>query len=291
MVRSISGRLEEMTGRDFDTDPSTPGALRGATADTDPTGGAAEARKPNTDPGLGPKAPPLPPMPPAPPRPAGKQDSVEMLLDGMNAPQPERQKTTPQSAGEAAASYHAEHPVHPARTSPDEEPKVIVERPPLVPTVKVQREQVQAIIEAADEMRRAAEAEAAAKTPVPVTMGPKVLIAAVAGLVVVLVIFLLARGKGEEATSTPGAASATATATATATAMATTTTTAIATATAMATGTPIPSADTVGEAPEAPVPTVHVPVTALPTARPPRPKPAPASTGTGNVGEFKTTFH
>ncbi len=269
-----------MTSRNFDTDPSTPGALRGATADTDPAGAPVEARKPNTDPGLGPGGPPPPPVPP---RPAGKQDSVEMLLDGMNAPQPERQKTTPQSSGEAAAAYHAEHPVHPARTSPDEEPKVIVERPPLVPTVKVQREQVQAIIEAADEMRRAAEAEAAAKAQVPVSMGPRVLIAAVAGLVVVLVIFLLARGKTEETPSATGAASATATATAMATATATTT------ATAMATGEPMPSADTVGDTPAAPVPTVHVAVTALPTAKPPRPKPAP--TATSDVGEFKTTFH
>lgn len=275
-----------MTGRDFDTDPSTPGAIRDATADTDPAGGAAEARKPNTDPGLGPAGPPLPP------RPAGRQDSVEMLLDGMSAPQPERQKMTPQSAGEAAAAYHAEHPVHPARTSPDEEPKVIVERPPLVPTVRVQREQVKAIIEAADEMRRAREAADAAQAPVPVSMGPRVLIAAVAGLVVVLVIFLLARGSGAGAGKETRATTVTPTGgpTATATETATVIATGPATATAPASPTTaVPMADTTEEPPPPPVVTAHVPVTALPTARPPRPKPAP--TATGDLGEFKPTFH
>lgn len=280
-----------MTGRDFDTDPSTPGALRGATADTDPVGGAAEARKANTDPGVGPPGPPLPRAPGAalgqarPPVPPGRLDSVEMLLDGMNnSPQPERQKMTPQSAGEAAAAYHAEHPVHPARTSPDEEPKVIVERPPLVPTVKVQRDQVQAIIEQADAMRRAAEAEEAANTPVPVAMGPRVLIAAVAGLVVVLVIFLVARRgagtEGENPVATP-----TTTPTSTSTPIPTN----------AASSTPIPVADTTEEPAAAPPPTVHVPISALPAAPPTAPattaKPRPRPTSTSDLGEFKTTFH
>jgi hypothetical protein len=286
-----------MTGRNFDTDPSTPGAIHGTTGDTDPAG-AAELKRPNTDPGLGPAGPPgapaaLRPLPVRVP-PVGKQDSVEMLLDNMSEPQPERQKTTPRSAGEAAASYHAEHPVHPARTEPDEEPKVIVERPPLAPTVRVQRGGVQAMIEQADAMRRAAEAEAeaeaeaAAQAPVPVTMGPRVLIAAVAGLVVVLVIFVVARGIGA---GTARGVAATATATTAATAAATATATATATAAAT-----IPVGDTTGA--PAPPATVHVPVTALPTAPPTapaataKPRPRPASTGTsGDLGEFKPTFH
>jgi hypothetical protein len=192
--------------------------------------------------------------------PVRKQDSVEMLLDGMSAPQPERQKMTPQSAGEAAASYHAQHPVHAARTSPDEEPKVIVERPTLAPTVRV------------DAARRAREAEGA-EAQVPVTMGPRVLIAAVAGLVVVLVIFMVARGMGAGAESGTARGAATATATA------------------------IPVADTT-EAPAAvpPSPTAHVPITALPVAPATAPaataKPKPRATATsGDLGEFKTTFH
>jgi hypothetical protein len=291
-----------MTGRNFDTDPSTPGAIRGGTADTDPVGASAEARKPNTDPGLGPAGPPAA-MGPSPVRvpPVGKQDSVEMLLDGMSAPQPERQKLTPQSAGEAAASYHAEHPVHPARTSPDEEPKVIVERPPLAPTVRVQREKLQAIIEQADAARRAKEAEAAEQAGVPVSMGPKVLIAAVAGLVVVLVIFVLARNKIAGMDSgTAGGAGATATATATTAAATTGTATAAATVsgavTATAMSTAIPVADTTAQPAAPPPPTAHVPVSALPAApatgpaATAKPKPRPTATS-GDLGEFKTTFH
>ncbi len=282
-----------MTGRNFDTDPSTPGALRGAAADTDPAGGPAEAKKASTDPGVGPPGPALPRTAGAlrpPPVPPGSLNSVEMLLDGMNSPQPERQKLTPQSAGEAAAAYHAEHPVHPARTSPDEEPKVIVERPPLVPTVKVQREQVQAIIEQADAMRRAAEdEEAAAQATVPVSMGPRVLIAAVAGLVVVLLIFLVARGKSG---GTQGATTMT---TATATATATSNPTPTPTPTNAASSVPIPVAETTEEPTAAPPPTAHVPISALPAAPPTAPattgKPRPRPTSSSDLGEFKTTFH
>jgi hypothetical protein len=283
-----------MTGRNFDTDPSSPGAIRGGTADTDPVGAAAEARQPNTDPGLGPAAPPLPraaPPPVRPAGPAGRQDSVELLLEAMNSPQPERQKMTPQSAGEAAASYHAEHPVHPARTSPDEEPKVIVERPLLAPTVRVDRQKLQGVIEAADAKRRAeeAEAEAAAQERVPVSMGPRVLIAAVAGLVVVLGIFVLAR---RVIGGTAGGATATATATATTAATATASATATATATVAASGTStgIPVSDTTATA-AAPPPTAHVPISALPAApATAKPKPRPTATS-GDLGEFKPTFH
>jgi hypothetical protein len=297
-----------MTGRNFDTDPSTPGAMR-STADTDPIGASAEAGKPNTDPGLGPAGPPqAPPLPGAAGhgqgqgqgqvRPAvrvpgvGKQDSVEMLLDGMSAPQPERLKMTPQSAGEAAASYHAEHPVHPARTSPDEEPKVIVERPPLAPTVRVQREKLQAMIEQADALRRAREAEEAdAREPVPVSMGPRVLIAAVAGLVVVLGIFVVARVMLRAGSGTTAATTATAPVPATATATSTATAGGAATATAA-----IPVADTTTDQPVAPPPpTAHVPISALPTApaatAKPKPRPVSSSTSGSDVGEFKTTFH
>jgi hypothetical protein len=63
--------------------------------------------------------------------PSSTKDSVELLLEGMAGPRPERRKTTAQSDGEASASYHAEHGVHRARTSEPAPPKVVVERPAL----------------------------------------------------------------------------------------------------------------------------------------------------------------
>jgi len=54
------------------------------------------------------------------------KDSVELLLDGMAGPRPERRKTTPQSDGEASASYHARHGVHAAHASQQPGPKVVV---------------------------------------------------------------------------------------------------------------------------------------------------------------------
>jgi hypothetical protein len=148
-----------------DTDPSSPGALRPnsqgnitvAQALADPASG-----QPTTDPGLGPAVGPpsasnrrpmgvtvpapsirpkpgpnaiTPPeiRPVAPPgsvRPPGAKDSVELLLEGMAGPRPERRKTTtPQSDGEPSAAYHAEHGVPRARTSEPAGPKVVVERP------------------------------------------------------------------------------------------------------------------------------------------------------------------
>ena len=56
------------------------------------------------------------------------KDSVELLLDGMTGQRPERRRTTPQSAGEASASYHAKHGVHPPHTLAEPGPKVVVER-------------------------------------------------------------------------------------------------------------------------------------------------------------------
>ena len=150
-----------------DTDPSSPGALRpsqpsgraaaAARALSEPRPG-----QPTTDPGLGPTVgasscvrPPAdvrhraravasetrgpnaitppemsPIAPPAGrPRPSSIKDSVELLLEGMAGPRPERRKTTPQSDGEASAAYHAEHGVRRARTSEPAPPKVVVERP------------------------------------------------------------------------------------------------------------------------------------------------------------------
>jgi hypothetical protein len=58
------------------------------------------------------------------------KDSVELLLDGMGGPRPERRKTTPQSDGEASAAYHAQHGLHRAHALGAPGPKVVVERAP-----------------------------------------------------------------------------------------------------------------------------------------------------------------
>src|ERR1700722_13562066 len=144
-----------------DTDPSSPSALRPL---SQPAGAASAAHalpdppaaQPTTDPGLGPASAPAPasarrpmavtvPAPSVRPRspdaitppeltpiaapvtatPPPTKDSVELLLEGMAGPRPDRRKTTPQSDGEASAAYHAEHRVRRARTSEPAGPKVV----------------------------------------------------------------------------------------------------------------------------------------------------------------------
>src|SRR5258708_15302104 len=151
---------DSMTMSDKDTDPSTPQAMRppeGVAEAASPASasGSARLRECTTDPGLGPgsgrvsSAPPrgivVPPPTPRSPPGAGspsadadawapslpKKDSVELLLDGMTGPRPDRTKTMPQSDGEAAAAYHAQHGLHAAGTARDGGPKVLVERWPL----------------------------------------------------------------------------------------------------------------------------------------------------------------
>src|SRR5580704_11933725 len=142
-----------------DTDPLGAGVIQ--RADTEPQPAAA---KPviSTDPGIGPASrppapaaviPSAPPPPPAaasspaarapssvrPARPARPTDSVDVLLEGMTGPQPERINTTPQTDGQASASYHAEHAVRPAHTDPEAEPKVVVEPRRLPPTMRIDR--------------------------------------------------------------------------------------------------------------------------------------------------------
>ena len=184
-----------MTSKDQDTDPSTPGAMRGL-APTDPTptpiGASAHV---STDPGVGPpsvpsmavtmpmhrpvRTPPMGIVVPASSPVKPRKDSVELLLDGMQGPQPERPKTMPQTDGQSSASYHAEHMVRPARTSPDEEPKVVVERPLQAPTTRIDRGKLQGVIEAADARRRAMEEATAV---LPQQIAPRVVVAIVSRL-------------------------------------------------------------------------------------------------------------
>jgi hypothetical protein len=229
-----------------------------------------------------------------------RKDSVELLLDGMQGPQPERPKQMPATDGQSSASYHAEHGVRPARTSPDEEPKVVVERAPQAPTTRIDRAKVQAVIEAAEARQRALNATA----DVPHQIGPRVIVAIVAGLVVVLGLFVVAKlMMGDPTTATasaspamaPAPPSATATATGSATGTATATATATATGPATATASApasAPSAETASTdtAPSRPVATGWPPASAAKPAKAPRA--APGSTaGSSDIGEFKTTLH
>jgi hypothetical protein len=300
-----------------DTDPSSPEAIRGQ-ASTEPAAppGAPQV---STDPGIGPPSrPPIPAtfmqtqrMLPVPARPLNivvpassavqpKKDSVELLLDGMAGPQLDRPKTTPQSDGQAAASYHAQHGVRPAHTSPDLEPKVVVERPALPKTMKVDRAVVQQAIEMADARRRAQDATVVA----PQRVAPRVIVAIVAGLVVVLGLFVVARlivmrsGTTAATPTRPAVVTVVATATATAPATASAVATAAAPAPASETAAAPASATASGtaSASAAPIASAPAPASSVPWWARPKTKPttggAPAGTATGSdLGEFKTTFH
>jgi hypothetical protein len=185
-----------MTIHDQDTDPSTPGARQ-------PSASRASRATP-TDPGVGPPSKVVDGKPtgvvvPSPGRggfegravtvfasATRKKDSVELLLEGIAGPRPDRVKTMPRTAGEAAAAYHAEHAVHAAHTSPDDEPKVMVERSPFDPRDRT------------DPSRRSlplAEVPAGWGAADPTHVPPKslvlrVVLAALAGLLVVVGIFV-----------------------------------------------------------------------------------------------------
>jgi hypothetical protein len=182
-----------------DTDPSSPGALR------TPSG-----RHPRTDPGLGPnESDPPPPAParrssgvvvpapsmrsasgpsavtppemaPVPPRPLTAKDSVELLLEGMSGPRPDRRKTKSQSDGDASAAYHAEHGVRRARMGSEPGPKVLVERPPFLGAVSDERP-----------ARRIPSSREALSTFVPAkVLRRRVLVAVAAGAIIVLFLFM-----------------------------------------------------------------------------------------------------
>jgi len=271
---------------DKDTDPSTPRALRSndalADAETPPEGTPS---RPTTDPGLGsppssrptgarpppitvppPSVRPAPgaaavlPFEPVPPR----KDSVELLLEGMTEPRLDRTRTTPQSDGEAAAAYHAEHRVRPARppSGPSDDAKVLVDR----------------ATGGAAADRRARQLAAEAPTYVsPRRPARQVAAAAAFGAVVACATFF-----GVQRSSRPRATRA---------ALAAPAALATAVAPAMPTAPPAPAA----VAPDAAVQgtaSASAPAAAAATPkRKARPSPrATSTTGTDALGEFKTTF-
>jgi hypothetical protein len=317
-----------MSIHDQDTDPSSPSALRGLVA-TDPTPnpathvstdpglgpgsavpGAAPAVGGVPQPGAGPGASPLPPQAtqrrvPTPPQPLGiivpatstvtpKKDSVELLLDGMQGPQLERPKTTPQTDGESHAAYHAQHLVHPSQAGPSDEPKVVVERPVLAATTRIDRAKVAAVIAEHDAQRRSNDSTVV----LPQQVAPRIVVAVVAGLIVVIGIFFVVKvivaRSAADANARRGATAPLPTVTA---------------ATPAATPT-IPAAATTPSLPEATAPTPSAaaalpPASAAtsPAAAAPRGTTAPfpwptapaasrprAGKPSSDVGEFKTTF-
>ncbi len=214
--KSIDWDFQHMVIKDNDTDPSTPSARRASEAPPalikGPNHNVAPdpaAPRPGTDPGVGdpPSQPgvapkrslgvvvpapgilltPLPPAAATPDPPAGtpKKDSVELLLEGMGEQRLDRPKTTPQSDGEASATYHTEHTVHPSEHPPPEDPaKVLLDRP-LTPTAIQPRRSLRAPPSGSNNR----EAAATILTPSPV--GRRVLVAAMAGIMVVVAFFLV----------------------------------------------------------------------------------------------------
>jgi Meckel syndrome type 1 protein len=134
-----------------------------------------------------------------------KKDSVELLLEGMAGPSLDRTKTTPQTDGQAAAAYHAQHGVRPARTSPDSEPKVVVEKMPLNATMRVDRSRIHEIPGVPGATPRALEPTAVT----PPSMAPRIAVAIFSALAVVIAMFaviFVARRSGASGAATRPAA-------------------------------------------------------------------------------------
>jgi DNA polymerase-3 subunit gamma/tau len=216
-----------------------------------------------------------------------KKDSVELLLEGMPLEQPPPPpRTMPQTAGQASAAYHAEHAVRPAHTSPDDMPKVVVERPPQRATVRLDRSKLQAVLDQAEADKAAQAAALAAQEQQAASMplSLRIAIAVVAGLAVVLGIFLIARPSAEgRATVQPPPPVALPAAVAPAPSAV------AAQPAATASTLPPVSTDSAASMPTAPPPVAASPGS---SARPrPRPAGATAPGGSSDLGEFRPTFH
>jgi hypothetical protein len=217
------------------------------------------------------------------------KDSVELLLEGMTGPRPERRKTTPQSDGEASAAYHAEHGLRPARSSSEPGPKVVVERP--VPTAAPSRPRPVTTVPGGARFAGAGSREALSTFVPGRVLRRRVAMAVLAGVLIVFLSFMALRLSEDRGTAAPAAPSApVATA---AVPPATTTSVAVAPAEPVASTQPEPPAT--AAAPTAPA-----------TAEAPSTEPGPAirasGSGTtrhhhgagdgpsGDLGEFKAKF-
>jgi hypothetical protein len=137
---------------------------------------------------------------PAPtPTPIGPQDSVDMLLGDLHEVRPAPVKTTPASKGSAAAQYSAAHGLHRGQLTPAPEAKVIVERAPLPPTMKIDRVKVaEARKQVKQAMRQAGMPVDTTVPPPKSTLGRNLVIALGAGVVVVTVLIIAARMWGQK---------------------------------------------------------------------------------------------
>lgn len=197
------------------------------------------------------------------------KDSVELLLEGMGGPRPDRTKTMPQTAGEASAAYHAEHALHAGRTAHDEGMKVLVD------TVR---------LPAADGDDGPPRPSPDPTFVLPARLAPRVVVAALAGLLVVLAIFAYLDRRGPESAALAGLAGASAPA------PARTEEPLPAVAAARPTEVPAQPAPSSQQASEAVgAPAVEAPP-APPSAVATRSRTRTRDKGTGDVGEFKTTF-
>jgi hypothetical protein len=311
-----------MTTQDHDTDPSTPGAKRlpdprpalggspedgGHSAagmaslesdDGSPTDPDVARSRPTTDPGIAPPPEPRPiPRKPmgivVPPVVRRENDSVDILLDGISREQPEPSKTTPQTDGQSAAAYHAEHAVPAAQPPPEDEPKVVIYRPPLAQTIRVAQSK------AASDADPKAWTETTAVGAQP--LAGRVIVAVLAGSVVVMVIFVaLQRISSEHLAESPRAAVGVGAATSAAPATVAVESVAPAPAPApkesagVAASTP---AAALAESPQSAASSAaanNLARKAAPVWRPPkaRPKPSVSTTkpASADLGEFKTSF-
>ncbi|MDP9152514.1 MAG: hypothetical protein M3O36_21520, partial [Myxococcota bacterium] len=206
-----------MSTKDHDTDPSTPGAKQRlsephapaapvsppSTAVDGPGQTEIQGVRPGTDPGVAPPAQPraAPAQPmgivvPSPSAPPGKpNDSVDLLLEGIPEEALDRSRNIPQTDGQASAVYHAQHGVRAARTPIADEPKVVVERPASVPTVRLQRPKVSKAGARLDEASRLGPQDVTVVTGPP--MGSRLTMAIAAGLLVVVAIFALLKATSE----------------------------------------------------------------------------------------------
>ncbi|MGO9834684.1 MAG: hypothetical protein ACLP1X_10740 [Polyangiaceae bacterium] len=216
--------------------------------------------------------------------PGRAKDSVELLLEGMAGPRPDRVKTMPRTSGEAAASYHAEHAVHAAHTSPDDQPKVMVERGSVeVRDATDPSRRELPVVEVPDGWR-AADPTYVPPRPLSVRIG----VAALAGVLVVVGIFV-SFGR----TPQPAVVSAPVPVRAAPPPLHAVPVEPVAPAAAVA---PEPAVDPLVQAPAAapssappPAPLPAAPVAVAPQARATRAKPR-SSAQAPDMGEFKTTF-
>jgi hypothetical protein len=185
-----------------------------------------------------------------------KKDSVELLLEGMTGPRPDRTKTMPQSDGQAAAAYHAQHGVRPARTVAEREPKVLVDRWPFSAIRRDVRPVAQGATEPSPRLAR--------------HLKRRVATAILAGLLVVAGLFLVLKLTSGGPTSNERAG-------------------AFPEPVAVVPAVPVAVSEAAVEAvPVAdPAPPESPPPAGKPQRRPARPTPAAAGS---NLGEFKTTF-